>query len=133
MVSDNVARARVLINRYPEVFESLLEFERTKKIPKLYRRKRLNITIDENILKAAGIIPGEKVEVLNVNNGSRIETYAIAGKAGSGHICLNGPAARKGMIGDTIIIIAYGIINFEEAEKFRPFLIYPDSNNRVTQ
>ena len=90
-----------------------------------------SITIDEKIIKAVGIIPGEKVEVLNVNNGSRIETYVIAGKAGSGQICLNGPAARTGVVGDKLIILSYCFAEPAEAKKIKTKVIYLDDRNQV--
>ena len=90
-----------------------------------------SITIDEKIIKAAGIIPGEKVEVLNINNGSRLETYAIAGKAASGQICLNGPAARLGFAGDQIIILSYGLVEAKEAKKYKTKTVYLDENNKI--
>ena len=86
-----------------------------------------SITIDEVLMKAANLIENEKVQVVNVNNGERIETYVIKGKRNSGIICLNGPAARKGMVGDLVIIISYASMDFEEAKKFRPSLVYPNS------
>ncbi len=90
-----------------------------------------SITIDENLMKAANIIEFEKVHVLNINNGERIETYVIKGKKGSGIICLNGAAARKFFAGDIIIIASYAIMDFEEAKKFRPSLVFPDKNNQL--
>ena len=90
-----------------------------------------SITIDEALLKAANILPGEKVEVLNVNNGSRIETYAIAGKSGSGQICLNGPAARCGFVGDKVIILSYALLEPKEAKNFKTKIIYLDEKNRI--
>ena len=90
-----------------------------------------SITIDENLLKAVNILPGEKVEVLNINNGSRIETYAIAGKAGSSQICLNGPAARCGFVGDKVIILSYALLEPKEAKSFRTQIIYLDEKNRI--
>ena len=90
-----------------------------------------SITIDEKILKAVGIIPGEKVEVLNINNGSRIETYVIAGKANSGAVCLNGPAARFGCVGDTLIILSYALIDSKEALKIQTQVAELDDNNRI--
>jgi len=90
-----------------------------------------SITIDEDLLNAVGIIPNEKVEVLNVNNGSRIETYAIAGKSGSGVICLNGPAARSGTVGDKIMILSYGIMDQNDARNFKIKIVKVDEKNRV--
>ena len=85
-----------------------------------------SITIDENLMDAANVIENEKVHVLNINNGERLETYVIKGKRNSGEICLNGPAARKMSVGDTIIIMSYASIDFEEAKKFNPRIIFPD-------
>lgn len=90
-----------------------------------------SITIDEVLLKAVNIIPGEKVEVLNLNNGSRIETYAIAGKKGSGQICLNGPAARSGVVGDKLIILSYGLVDTQEAKRYKTKVVYLDDNNKI--
>ena len=90
-----------------------------------------SITIDEDLMKAANIIEFEKVHVLNINNGERIETYIIQGKKGSGVICLNGAAARKFVPGDLVIIASYAMMEFEEAKKFKPALVFPDHNNRL--
>jgi aspartate 1-decarboxylase len=90
-----------------------------------------SITVDEDILKAVNIIEGEKVEVLNLNNGTRIETYAIAGKAGSGRICLNGPAARCGVVGDKIIILSYALLDPEDAKKHKTKIAFLDDNNKI--
>ena len=84
-----------------------------------------SITIDEDLLDAANMIEGEKVQIVNINNGERIETYIIKGERGSGKICLNGPAARRVAVGDVIIIIAYGMMDFEEAKSFKPSVIFP--------
>ena len=85
-----------------------------------------SITIDENLMEASNIIEGEKVQIVNINNGERIETYVIKGKRDSGEICLNGPAARRVAVNDIIIIISYGIMDFEKAKTFKPRLIFPD-------
>jgi aspartate 1-decarboxylase len=90
-----------------------------------------SITIDEDLMKAANLIEFEKVHVLNINNGERIETYVIKGKKGSGIICLNGAAARKFVAGDITIIASYAMMDFEEAKKFKPLLVFPDKNNRI--
>lgn len=90
-----------------------------------------SITIDEVLMESANIIENEKVQIVNINNGERLETYVIKGKRGSGEICLNGPAARKGQVGDIIIIIAYGFMDFEEAKSFKPSIIFPDENNQL--
>jgi aspartate 1-decarboxylase len=91
-----------------------------------------SITIDEVLMEASGLIEGERVQVVNVNNGERLETYVIKGERNSGTICLNGPAARKVMKGDTVIIISYGFVTMEEAKTFRPTLIFPDeSTNKL--
>jgi aspartate 1-decarboxylase len=88
-----------------------------------------SITIDEALMEASNIIEGEKVSIVNINNGERLETYAIKGNRNSGEITLNGPAARKVQKGDIIIIISYGTIDFEEAKSFKPSLIFPNENN----
>ncbi len=86
-----------------------------------------SITIDEDLMEAANLIENEKVQVVNINNGERLETYVITGERGSGQICMNGPAARKVAVGDIIIIISYASIDFEEAKSFKPALIFPDT------
>lgn len=85
-----------------------------------------SITIDEKLMDASNLIEGEKVAIVNINNGERLETYVIKGKAGSGEITLNGPAARKVQKDDVIIIISYGILDFEEAKTFKPTIIFPN-------
>jgi len=90
-----------------------------------------SITIDETVLKAADILPGEKVQVLNVNNGSRIETYTIAGKADSGIVCLNGPAARTGIVGDKVIIVSYGLVEKDKKNQHNPSIVYLDDQNKI--
>lgn len=87
-----------------------------------------SITLDEALMEAANIIPNEKVQVLNLNNGERIETYAIKGERNSGIVCLNGPAAHRFNIGDVAIVISYGLMDFEEAKSFQPTVIFPDTN-----
>lgn len=86
-----------------------------------------SITIDENLMDAANIIENEKVQIVNINNGERLETYVITGERGTGQIIMNGPAARKVAVGDIIIIIAYASMEFEKAKKFKPVLIFPDT------
>lgn len=86
-----------------------------------------SITIDEALMEASNIIEGERVQIVNINNGERLETYAIKGTRGMGEIILNGPAARKVAKGDMVIIIAYGYMDFEEAKTFKPTLIFPNS------
>jgi len=90
-----------------------------------------SITIDEDLVDAANIIENEKVQVVNVNNGERLETYVIRGKRGSGICCLNGPAARKGMVGDVVVIICYVSMDFEEAKKFKPWIVFPKEGNKL--
>jgi aspartate 1-decarboxylase len=87
-----------------------------------------SITIDEDLMDAANMIEGEKVQIVNNNNGERFETYIIKGERGSGCICLNGAAARKVVVGDTVIIISYALMDFEEAKTFRPSVIIPENN-----
>jgi len=90
-----------------------------------------SITIDSRLMQAADILPGEKVEVLNLNTGQRLETYAIKGKAGSGVICLNGPAARGACAGDEVIILAYGIAEDKDASSFKAKIVKLDGKNRI--
>ena len=90
-----------------------------------------SITIDEDLMEAANVIENEKVQVVNVNNGERLETYVIKGKRGSGICCLNGPAARKGMTGDVVVIISYSSMDFEEAKKFKPWIVFPKEGNKL--
>jgi len=87
-----------------------------------------SITIDEDLMDAAGLIAGEKVQVVNNNNGERFETYVIRGERGSGCICLNGAAARKVLVGDTVIIMSYALMDLEEARTFKPFVVFPKEN-----
>jgi aspartate 1-decarboxylase len=86
-----------------------------------------SITIDEDLIDAANLIENEKVQVLNLNNGERIETYIIKGVRGSGDICLNGAAARKVVVGDIIIIMSFAMLDFQEAKLFKPTIIFPDT------
>ena len=88
-----------------------------------------SITIDEDLMNAANLIENEKVQIVNINNGERLETYVITGERGTGQICLNGPAARKVAVGDIIIIISYATMDFEEAKTFKPSLIFPDTGS----
>ncbi len=90
-----------------------------------------SISIDENLMDAANLIEFEKVQVLNISNGERLDTYVIKGERGSGEICLNGPAARKVVVGDIIIIISYASIEFEEAKNFKPRIIFPNSETNT--
>lgn len=86
-----------------------------------------SITLDPDLMEAANMIEGEKVQIVNINNGERLETYIIKGERGSREVCLNGPAARRVAVGDIIIIISYGIMDFEEAKSFKPTLVFPDT------
>lgn len=90
-----------------------------------------SVTVDEDIMDAANIIENEKVQVLNVSNGERLETYVIKGERGSGTVCMNGPAARKMYVGDLIIIISYCLLDFEEAKKHQPVLVFPKEGNKI--
>ncbi len=90
-----------------------------------------SLTLDEDIMDAANMIEHEKIQIVNVNNGERIETYLIKGKRGSGVVCLNGPAARKGAEGDIIIIISYALMEFEEAKKHKPLVVFPTEGNKL--
>ena len=90
-----------------------------------------SITIDETLMLAANLIEGERVQIVNINNGERFETYVIKGAPNSGNICLNGPAARRVAINDVIIILGYGIMDFEEAKSFKPALVFPNETNNL--
>ncbi len=93
-----------------------------------------SITIDEDLMDAANLIEGEKVQIVNNNNGERIDTYVIKGERGTGCICLNGAAARKALPGDVVIIMSYAQMEFEEAKKFSPWVIFPDTKtNKLIQ
>ena len=90
-----------------------------------------SIAIDENLMDAANLIENERVHIYNINNGERLDTYVIKGQRGSGIISLNGAAARKAEIGDKVIIVSYASMDFEEAKKFKPFILFPNSNNQL--
>ena len=90
-----------------------------------------SLTLDGDLMDAANMIENEKVQIVNVNNGERIETYLIKGTRGSGIVCLNGPAARKGAEGDIIIVISYALMDFEAAKTFKPFIIFPKEGNKL--
>ena len=93
-----------------------------------------SITIDEDLMDAANMIEGEKVQILDINNGERFETYIIKGERGSGCICLNGAAARKVAVDDLVIIVSYALLDFEEAKTFKPWVVFPDSaTNRLVK
>jgi aspartate 1-decarboxylase len=92
-----------------------------------------SITLDPDLMEAANMIEGEKVQIVNINNGERLETYIITGERGSKNVCLNGPAARRVAVGDIIIIISYGIMDFEEAKSFKPTLVFPDTATNSVQ
>lgn len=89
-----------------------------------------SITLDEDLMDAANLIEGERVQVLNINNGERLETYVIKGQRGTGQVCINGPAARLMHVGDIVIVISYALMDFEEAKAFKPWLVFPDQDNR---
>ena len=90
-----------------------------------------SVTIDEDLIEAANLLVHEKVQIVNVNNGERFETYVIRGERGSGVVCLNGPAARKAQVDDVIIIISYASMDFEEAKTFEPSVIMPKEGNKL--
>jgi aspartate 1-decarboxylase len=90
-----------------------------------------SITIDETLMNAAHLIENEKVHVLNLNNGERLETYVIKGEKDSGVVCLNGPAARKVYVGDAVVVISYAFMDFEEAKTFKPWIIFPNEKNSL--
>ena len=92
-----------------------------------------SLTIDEDLMDAANLIENEKVHVVNINNGERLETYVITGERGSGVICMNGAAARKVQVGDIVLVISYASMDFEEAKTFEPSIIFPDTaTNKLT-
>lgn len=90
-----------------------------------------SITIDEELMNEANLVEGERVQIVNINNGQRFETYIIKGAKKSGMICLNGPAARRVAVGDVIIIIGYGFMSFEDAKTFKPSLVFPNENTNL--
>ena len=91
-----------------------------------------SISLDPDLIEAAGLVEGERVQIVNINNGERLETYVITGERGTGQVCLNGPAARKVQPGDVIIVIAYGLMSPEEAKDFQPAVLFPDTaTNRL--
>ena len=90
-----------------------------------------SLTLDEDLMDAANMIEYEKIQVVNVNNGNRLETYLIKGKRGSGVCCLNGPAARQGSVGDVVIIISYATMDFEKAKSFTPWVVFPKESNKL--
>ncbi len=90
-----------------------------------------SITIDEDLIDAANLVENEKVQIVNINNGERLETYVIKGPRGSGQICLNGPAARKAQVGDIVIIISYCSIEADDAKSHEPIVIFPDEKNQI--
>ena len=90
-----------------------------------------SISLDPNLMDAAGLIEGEKVQIVNVNNGERLETYTIKGERGTGQVCLNGPAARRCQPGDVIIVIAYGMMPLEVAKTFTPTVVFPDTDTNT--
>lgn len=92
-----------------------------------------SITIDADLMKAAELLPGEQVHIVNLNNGSRIETYTVEGAAGSGTVCMNGAAARWAQVGDVVIIISYGLMEDKEARQLKPRIVFVDRNNRIRE
>jgi aspartate 1-decarboxylase len=90
-----------------------------------------SLTLDEDLMDAANMIENEKIQVVNVNNGERLETYLIKGQRGSGVVCLNGPAARKAAVGDIIVIMSYAQMDFEIAKTFKPFIVFPKAGNKL--
>jgi len=90
-----------------------------------------SLTLDVDLMDAANLIENEKITIVNSNNGERLETYLIKGERGSGVVCLNGPAARKGTVGDIVIIISYATLDFEEAKSFKPSIVFPKEGNKL--
>jgi aspartate 1-decarboxylase len=91
-----------------------------------------SVTIDEDLMDAAQLIENEKVTILNINNGERFETYVIKGERNTGTICLNGPAARRVQLGDVVIIISYASMDLDEAKNWKPYLVFPNENNKLS-
>lgn len=91
-----------------------------------------SVTIDEDLIDAANLVENEKVQIVNINNGERLETYVIKGERGTGAICMNGPAARKTQVGDVIIIISYGLLDFDKAKTHTPTIIFPNTDNKLS-
>ncbi len=91
-----------------------------------------SVTIDEDLIDAANLVENEKVQIVNINNGERLETYVIKGERGTGTICMNGPAARKTQVGDIIIVISYGQLDFEKAKTYTPTIIFPNTDNKLS-
>lgn len=110
---------------YIEVLKSKLH---RVKVTQAYLNYIGSITIDEDLMDAANLIAGEKVQIMDNDNGERFETYVIKGERGSGCICLNGAAARRVVVGDTIIIVSYALMDFEEAKTFQPSVVFPENN-----
>ncbi len=90
-----------------------------------------SITVDEDLMDAANIVENEKVQVVNINNGERLETYVIKGERGAGNVCLNGPAARLAQVGDIVILISYGLVDIKEGKSHTPTLIFPNDDNKL--
>ena len=90
-----------------------------------------SISLDPDLIEAAGLVEGERVQIVNLNNGERLETYVIPGERGTGQVCLNGPAARKVQPGDIVIVIAYGMMSIEEAKSFKPTILFPDTETNL--
>ena len=90
-----------------------------------------SISLDPDLIEAAGLVEGERVQIVNLNNGERLETYVITGERGTGQVCLNGPAARKVQPGDIVIVIAYGMMSIEEAKSFKPTILFPDTETNL--
>jgi aspartate 1-decarboxylase len=90
-----------------------------------------SITLDEDLMDAANLIENEKVQVVNIHNGERLETYVIKGARGTGIVCLNGPAARKAQVGDIVLVLSYASMDFEAAKRFKPTVVFPNENNRL--
>jgi aspartate 1-decarboxylase len=111
-----------------EVFQSKIHRARVTEANLNYRG---SITIDQDLLDASGMIANQRVQVVNINNGERLETYIIAGQRGSGVVCLNGPAARKAEVDDLVVVIAYAYMDREEAAAYEPVVVHVDEKNRI--
>ena len=130
----NDCKSKNIIN-FAKIVEMQIQILKSKVHRAVITEANLNyvgsLTLDEDLMDAANMIEHEKIQVVNVNNGERIETYLIKGKRGSGVVCLNGPAARKGAEGDVVIVISYALMDFEEAKGFKPIVVFPKEGNKL--
>ena len=130
----NDCKSKNIIN-FAKIVEMQIQILKSKVHRAVVTEANLNyvgsLTLDEDLMDAANMIEHEKIQVVNVNNGERIETYLIKGQRGTGVVCLNGPAARKGAEGDVVIVISYALMDFEEAKAFKPVVVFPKDGNKL--